>query len=82
MLVTDLAVDATGLYQAALQPGGCLAKAHEHDRNGITWSLARCIFWQCKAGYGRLNKALARNCKESLRLGVPERNAWGRLREK
>jgi hypothetical protein len=43
VLVTDLAVDATGLYQAALQPGGYLAKAHEHDPSGITWSLTRCI---------------------------------------
>ena len=44
VLVTDLAVDATGLYQAALQSGGCLAKAHKHDRSGITWSPTRCIF--------------------------------------
>jgi hypothetical protein len=43
VLVTDLAVDATGLYQAALQPGGYLAKAHEHDPSGIPWSLTRCI---------------------------------------
>jgi hypothetical protein len=24
-------------------PGGCLAKADEHDRTGITWSPTRCI---------------------------------------
>jgi len=43
VLVADLTVDAAGLDQAALQPSGCLAKAHEHDRSGITWSLTRCI---------------------------------------
>ena len=42
-LVEDLTVDAAGLHQAALQPGGGLAKAGEHGCSGITWSLSRCI---------------------------------------
>jgi hypothetical protein len=38
LLVSNGTVDAMGLDQAALQPGGCLAKADEHDPTGITWS--------------------------------------------
>ena len=42
-LVEDLTVDAAGLHQTALKPGGGLAKAGEHGCSGITLSLSQCI---------------------------------------
>jgi hypothetical protein len=36
VLVADDTVDAACFNQAALQPGGCLAKAHEHECSPIT----------------------------------------------
>jgi hypothetical protein len=41
LLVSNCTVGATGLDQATVQPGGCLAKADKHDRTGLTWSPTR-----------------------------------------
>jgi hypothetical protein len=65
LLVADRTVDAAGLYQAALRPGGCLAKAHKHDRSGITWSPTRCGFALRNGSWPNLLKPIANAARNS-----------------